>query len=191
MISLKRNIYSPWSTPIAIGAGEGAVKRESSNARFSTAGRDINQTKNPEACFGVFCFKKSLHFLLRHELFYMEHPKYGVYVLYSLKDQLFYIGYTTDFVRRMKEHAEGNSASTAPRRPFIPLLCEYYFSKADAMRREQYFKTTPGKRVLRFMLENSLKEVKFHLSPEKMIYTSMLVKKYSNCVRRFLKLMRK
>jgi putative endonuclease len=87
----------------------------------------------------------------------MEHPKYAVYILYSLKDRQFYIGYTTNFKRRMTEHAEGKTKSTAPRRPFIPLLCEYYLAKEDAMRRELYFKTSAGKRVLRLMLQESLK----------------------------------
>jgi putative endonuclease len=90
----------------------------------------------------------------------MEHPKYAVYILYSLKDHQFYIGYTANFKRRMEEHSEGKCISTAPRRPFIPILCEYYFSKKDAMRRELYFKTSPGKRTLRLMLRESLKEVK-------------------------------
>ncbi len=89
----------------------------------------------------------------------MKHPAYAVYILYSLKDGQFYIGYTADFVRRMAEHAEGKSKSTAPRRPFIPILCEYYYVKSDALRRELYFKTTAGKRVLRLMLSDSLKEV--------------------------------
>lgn len=87
----------------------------------------------------------------------MEQPKYAVYVLFSLKDQQFYIGFTSNFERRMSEHAAGKTISTAPRRPFVPILCEYYFSHKDAMRRELYFKTTAGKRVLRLMLKDSLK----------------------------------
>lgn len=89
----------------------------------------------------------------------MEHPKHAVYILYSLKDYQFYIGYTTNFARRMTEHAEGKTKSTAPRRPFIPLFCEYYFAKEDALRRELYFKTSAGKRVLRIMLKESLKGI--------------------------------
>jgi predicted GIY-YIG superfamily endonuclease len=34
----------------------------------------------------------------------IKHPEYAVYVLLSLKDQQFYIGYTSDFKRRMEEH---------------------------------------------------------------------------------------
>ena len=89
----------------------------------------------------------------------MEHPKFAVYILYSLKDHQFYIGYTANFTRRMEEHSEGKCTSTAPRRPFIPILCEYYLVKKDAMRRELYFKTSAGKRVLRLMLIESLLEI--------------------------------
>src|SRR5688572_25570964 len=70
----------------------------------------------------------------------MEHPQHATYVLYSLKDQEFYIGYSSDFDRRSIEHEQGKTKSTAPRRPFVPLLCEYYFSKKDSLRREEYFK---------------------------------------------------
>ena len=58
------------------------------------------------------------------------------------------------------EHSEGRSKSTACRRPFVCVFCEYYLSKSDALRREQYFKTTPGKRVLRLMLKESLSLIK-------------------------------
>jgi len=88
----------------------------------------------------------------------IEHPEFAVYVLYSLKDLQFYIGYTGNFKRRMEEHAEGRSQSTACRRPFVCLFVEYYLSKADALRREKYFKTAGGKRVLRLMLTDSLLE---------------------------------
>ncbi len=90
----------------------------------------------------------------------MEHPKHTTYVLYSLKDQQFYIGSSSDFDRRSIEHEQGRSKSTAPRRPFVPLLCEYFFSKKDSLRREEYFKTSAFKRTLRLMLQESLNEIK-------------------------------
>lgn len=89
----------------------------------------------------------------------MEHLKYAVYVLYSLKDHHFYIGYTTNFKRRMLEHEQGKTISTECRRPFVAFLCEYYFAKEDAMRRELYFKTSDGKRTLRLMLRESMIQV--------------------------------
>jgi len=48
----------------------------------------------------------------------MDDLKYCVYILYSLKDNNLYIGYTTNIQRRFAEHQSGNSKSTAPRRPF-------------------------------------------------------------------------
>ena len=84
---------------------------------------------------------------------------YCVYVLYSLKDGKLYIGYTTNLERRFTEHQAGNSKSTAPRRPFRLLFCEYYLSKEDAIRREKYFKTTAGKKTIKLMLKESLKEI--------------------------------
>jgi len=79
-----------------------------------------------------------------------------VYVLLSHKDGNLYCGYTSDLNRRLSEHHRGNSKSTAWRRPLSLVFYESYLSKSDALRREQYFKTTQGKRVLRLMLKESL-----------------------------------
>jgi predicted GIY-YIG superfamily endonuclease len=38
----------------------------------------------------------------------IKHPEFAVYVLYSLKDLQFYIGYTANFKRRMEEHEKGD-----------------------------------------------------------------------------------
>ena len=85
--------------------------------------------------------------------------KYCVYILFSLKDLKLYIGYTTNLTRRLSEHFKGFSKSTAPRRPFKLIFCEYYFSQKDALRREKYFKTTSGKKAIKLMLKESLKEM--------------------------------
>jgi putative endonuclease len=90
----------------------------------------------------------------------MQFPGFCVYVLLSLKDHNYYIGYTTDFARRMNEHHEGRTKSTAPRRPFIVIYCEFHRSKEDAMRREYYFKTSPGKKTLSLMLRESRSNLK-------------------------------
>ncbi|OGK10445.1 hypothetical protein A2767_01150 [Candidatus Roizmanbacteria bacterium RIFCSPHIGHO2_01_FULL_35_10] len=90
----------------------------------------------------------------------MKKLLYCVYILFSLKDNKFYIGYTTNLHERLTSHITGNSKSTEPRRPFTLLFCEYYLSKHDATRREKYFKTTAGKKTLRIMLKESLNEVK-------------------------------
>ena len=89
----------------------------------------------------------------------MKKLLYCVYVLYSLKDNNFYIGYTTNLHERLTSHITGNSQATEFRRPFTLLFCEYFLSKHDATRREKYFKTTVGKKTLKIMLSESLLEV--------------------------------
>jgi predicted GIY-YIG superfamily endonuclease len=73
-----------------------------------------------------------------------------VYVLRSAQDGCLYIGFTADLPRRLEEHARGDSPATAPRRPLILLYAELHLGKADALRREAYFKTNAGKRKARW-----------------------------------------
>ncbi len=83
-----------------------------------------------------------------------------VYVLLSLRDRNFYVGYTTDLQQRLENHSQGRNRSTASRRPLALVHCEHYLDKADAERRESYLKTAKGRRVLRLMLRKSLAAVK-------------------------------
>jgi len=81
---------------------------------------------------------------------------YYVYVLISLRDNKFYIGFSEDVQQRFSEHNSGKNVSTKSRRPFKLLYYEAHLSKEDALRRERYFKTAKGKTTLGQMLRNSL-----------------------------------
>ena len=81
---------------------------------------------------------------------------YCVYVLFSRKDLLLYIGYTANIEERIKNHHLGMTKSTAPRRPLELIFCEFYLFEADARRREMYFKTTAGKKAIKLMLGETL-----------------------------------
>jgi putative endonuclease len=81
-------------------------------------------------------------------------------VLLSEKDNKFYIGYTSNLERRLKEHENGETPSTKYRRPFKLIFYEAYLDQQDALRREGYFKTTAGKRALKMMLRNYLRDNK-------------------------------
>ena len=81
-----------------------------------------------------------------------------VYVLLSLKDKKFYIGYSHNLKNRLRRHQEGLVRATKPRRPFVLLYYEAHRNKYDALRREGYFKTSKGKSSLKTMLRESLKE---------------------------------
>ncbi|MBI4276564.1 GIY-YIG nuclease family protein [Candidatus Uhrbacteria bacterium] len=87
---------------------------------------------------------------------------YYTYVLLSLRDKKFYIGFTTDLVQRVRDHQRGNNVSTAKRLPCILIFYEAFLSKKDALRRERYFKTNKGKTTLRQMLREYLAELKLY-----------------------------
>jgi putative endonuclease len=108
-----------------------------------------------------FYIETGFHISVNLKNNFMNLPPFTVYVLYSLKDQDWYVGYTTNFNRRMNEHENGQSKSTACRRPFICIYCEFHINKTDAMRREMYLKTWAGRNALKLMLRESLMELPF------------------------------
>lgn len=71
-----------------------------------------------------------------------------VYVLESLKDKDLYIGYTNNLKRRLEEHNKGQSFATKFRLPFRLIYFEGCINQKDAKRRENYLKTTQGRRFL-------------------------------------------
>jgi putative endonuclease len=57
---------------------------------------------------------------------------------------------------RIKDHNASKNISTKNRRPLELIFYESFLCKADALRRETYFKTTKGKVTLRQMLKKFL-----------------------------------
>ena len=83
---------------------------------------------------------------------------YYVYLLRSkIKATQLYIGYTEDIKMRFKKHNAGEVQSTRPYRPWVFIYYEGFTSKKDAKQREQYLKTTKGRRTLKLMLQDTLK----------------------------------
>ena len=81
-----------------------------------------------------------------------------VYFLNSeIKPDQFYVGYTEDLENRLKKHNAGEVQSTKPYFPWAVIYFEVFTSMKDAKQREQYLKTTKGRRTLRLMLQDTLK----------------------------------
>jgi putative endonuclease len=76
-----------------------------------------------------------------------------VYVLESLKNKDIYIGYTNDLRKRVKEHNQGLSKSTKPYAPWKLIYYEACLNREDTQRREKYFKTSQGRRLLKRRLK--------------------------------------
>ncbi|OGU50678.1 MAG: excinuclease ABC subunit C, partial [Ignavibacteria bacterium GWC2_35_8] len=65
---------------------------------------------------------------------------YYIYVLKSLRDGMFYTGYTNNINRRLAEHNKGIVISTKNRNPFKLVYWEGCLNKQDATVREKYLK---------------------------------------------------
>jgi len=71
------------------------------------------------------------------------------YILKSLKDNRYYYGSTADLNSRLQKHNDGEVLSTKSRRPFIIHYFESYPTRAEAMKREQFFKKRSGYKWLK------------------------------------------
>jgi len=78
---------------------------------------------------------------------------FSVYVLESFRDKNTYIGYTDYLKKRIEEHEKGLSFATKPRLPMKLIYYEACRNREDAKRREQYLKTTQGRRFLGLRLK--------------------------------------
>jgi len=81
-----------------------------------------------------------------------------VYVLLSGKDDEFYIGYTRDLKQRIEQHNAKKNFSTKGRLPLSLIYVESCLNEEDAKRRENYLKTSQGRRFLKLRLRKSLQE---------------------------------
>ncbi len=81
---------------------------------------------------------------------------YYTYVLLSIKDGKFYVGYTFDLKERFDEHCNGRVLSTKERRPLELVYYESCLCKKDAMHREKYLKTYHGKAFIKKRIKTYL-----------------------------------
>lgn len=81
---------------------------------------------------------------------------YYVYVLQSLKDSMFYVGFTHNIKKRSNEHNNGKVESTKNRRPLKLIYWEGCLNQKDATNREKYLKTAWGKRYIKNRIKNYL-----------------------------------
>ncbi|MDA3859887.1 MAG: GIY-YIG nuclease family protein [Melioribacteraceae bacterium] len=81
---------------------------------------------------------------------------YYTYVLQSLKDNKFYVGYTKNLENRIEEHNNGKVSSTKERRPLELVYSESCLNQNDALRREKYLKTAYGKQYIKNRIKTYL-----------------------------------
>jgi len=81
---------------------------------------------------------------------------YHTYVLKSKKDNKLYYGYTKNLKLRIEQHKKGQVESTKHRRPLELIYFEGCLNRADALKREKYFKTHYGRMFVKKRLTNYL-----------------------------------
>ncbi len=84
---------------------------------------------------------------------------FNVYLLHSIADSGFYIGYTTDLKRRLSERKQGASVATRHRGPWKLIYYEAYTERLDAEGPERYLKSGGGRRFLRRQLTHYLEKL--------------------------------
>lgn len=65
-------------------------------------------------------------------------------ILKSLKDNKFYYGSTDNFVDRVAYHNKRKVKSIKSRTPFVLHYSEVFETRAEAVKRERFFKSIPG-----------------------------------------------
>ena len=81
---------------------------------------------------------------------------YYVYILQSESDKEFYIGRTGDLKRRYSEHQTGRVQSTKYRLPMKLLCYEAYNTKEESARREEFLKSSDGKKDIKKRIIESM-----------------------------------
>jgi putative endonuclease len=81
-----------------------------------------------------------------------------VYVLHSVADDGFYIGYSKDLKRRLSQHKQSASFATKYRGPWKQIYYEGYTEQLDAKGRERHLKSGGGRRFLRRQLTHYLQK---------------------------------
>jgi putative endonuclease len=81
-----------------------------------------------------------------------------VYVLRSDNDAGFYIGYSANLRKRLREHKQGLAFATSFRGPWKLIYYEAYLEQADALGRQRYLKSGNGRRFLQLQLPHYLKK---------------------------------
>lgn len=81
---------------------------------------------------------------------------YYAYILFSLKDNQLYIGFTNDLKIRFKKHTAGFVRATKHRLPLKLIYYEAYLRESDAKRREKFLKGGMGRTELKIQLKDVL-----------------------------------
>ena len=76
-----------------------------------------------------------------------------VYILKSRKNERHYVGCSSDVSKRLKQHNQCESKSTAPHRPYDLIYSERYRDQKSAFSRERQIKSYKGGKAFKKLIE--------------------------------------
>ncbi|MEK7448850.1 MAG: GIY-YIG nuclease family protein [Planctomycetota bacterium] len=79
---------------------------------------------------------------------------YYVYILKSVKNHSYYIGYAKNLGNRLKQHREGLVKATRYKRPYDLVYYEVYQNGTEARQREYQIKKKKSRRYIDYLIEN-------------------------------------
>ncbi len=80
---------------------------------------------------------------------------YFVFIIESLVDGDFYKGFTTNYLKRLDEHNNGESRFTASKRPWKLIFVHQFETKKDALIQEKKLKRC-NKKYLLWLIEQPI-----------------------------------
>ena len=81
---------------------------------------------------------------------------FTVYILKSKKKEKYYIGFTSNLEKRLKQHNAGLNKSTVYGRPWVIVRQESFDTKIEALNREKQIKSYKGGRAFKALLESGI-----------------------------------
>jgi len=81
--------------------------------------------------------------------------KYFVYIIESLKDGTYYVGYTQNLTERMERHNQGRSTYTKSKKPWKLVYTEEHIHRSSAIKREKEVKSKKSKEYIEHLVRAS------------------------------------
>jgi len=75
------------------------------------------------------------------------------YILQSLKDQSFYIGFSSNLEQRLIKHNNAKTGYTATKKPWKIVYFETFELESDARKRERAIKKKKSRKHIEFLIE--------------------------------------
>ncbi|MDD3711793.1 MAG: GIY-YIG nuclease family protein [Patescibacteria group bacterium] len=80
---------------------------------------------------------------------------YYIYILENKIDKSWYIGYSSNLKKRISDHLSGNGCrTTSIKSGWCLIYYEAYLKKLDAIGREKFLKSGPGRKYIKKQLIN-------------------------------------